>query len=436
MRAWEDVQTFQWDMKHLEARHDVVTYTSSPMEHDLTIGGDLLAVRYASTDVKDTDWWVHVSDVDERGRSNRLTLGALRARFRGLEDPRYRGRGSNFEREALLSGNSADGVKYEIGVKGVANTFKNGHRIRIAIMNAMDNYTFSNSDTVGDGGLVTETMVGNIAVHHSARYPSHVVLPVLAPPAMRNQGIREDGTGGRRRRPRGSPRFRGGDGDGRNARRLQRREPSRDSKCARGCIVRGLSRSRIIKSCVCDQFHAAIERGRPIAHRFPAARAIVMTIAHERSPAVCCLTICVCCTQLLGIAGFTPLLQHEQGLTPREVTESQVLTSLVLAGLAELQNRKPLPTIIDAEPVSWVLSFSKLKKDACAKTRPAPVRNTCGDLSAASKASNSLFQPSSVASRSRGRKPSSMYVIVQPAASGAISMLMRSTSGASVAWRR
>ena len=25
MRAWEDVQTFQWDMKHLEARHDVVT---------------------------------------------------------------------------------------------------------------------------------------------------------------------------------------------------------------------------------------------------------------------------------------------------------------------------------------------------------------------------------------------------------------------------
>ena len=25
MRAWEDVQTFQWDMKHPEARHDVVT---------------------------------------------------------------------------------------------------------------------------------------------------------------------------------------------------------------------------------------------------------------------------------------------------------------------------------------------------------------------------------------------------------------------------
>ena len=182
MQRWEDVQTFQWDMKDIEARHDVVTYTSAPLENDLTIAGDVLAIVYASTDVKDTDWWVHVSDVDERGRSNRLTLGSLRARFRNLEDPRFRGRGSNFEREDLLSGNPADVVKYEIGVKGVANTFKKGHRIRIAIMNAMDNYTFPNSNTGGDEARVTETVVGHMGVHHSTLYPSHVLLPVLGAP--------------------------------------------------------------------------------------------------------------------------------------------------------------------------------------------------------------------------------------------------------------
>ena len=49
----------------LEARHDVVTFTSAPLEQDLTIAGDILAVVFASTDVKDTDWWVHVSDVDQ-----------------------------------------------------------------------------------------------------------------------------------------------------------------------------------------------------------------------------------------------------------------------------------------------------------------------------------------------------------------------------------
>jgi hypothetical protein len=181
MQNWEDVQTFQWDMKDIEARHDVVTYTSPPLEEDLTVAGDVLAVLYASTDVRDTDWWVHVSDVDEQGRSNRLTLGTVRARFRGLEDPLYRGRGSNFERAELLSGDPGDVVKYQIGIKGVANTFRKGHRIRIAIMNALNNYTFPNSNTGGDEARVTETVVGNMALHHSRLYPSHVVLPVIQP---------------------------------------------------------------------------------------------------------------------------------------------------------------------------------------------------------------------------------------------------------------
>lgn len=180
IQRWEDVQTFQWDMKDLESRHDVVTYTSPPLPSDLTIAGEILAVLYAATDVTDTDWWVHVADVDETGRSNRLTLGSLRARFRNLEDPLYRGRGSNFEREELLSGDPEDVVEFRIGVKGVANTFKKGHRIRIAIMNALDNYTFPNSNTGGNEALATETVVGNMVLHHGKMYPSHVVLPVLA----------------------------------------------------------------------------------------------------------------------------------------------------------------------------------------------------------------------------------------------------------------
>ena len=182
MEHWEDLQTWQWDMKDLEARHDVVTFTSAPLDQDLTIAGDILAIVHASTDVKDTDWWVHVSDVDPAGRSNRLTLGSLRARFRNLEDPRFRGHGANFEKEELLSGTPADIVRYQIGVKGVANTFKKGHRIRVAIMNSLAGYTFPNSNTGGNEALVTETVVGTMRVHHTKLYPRLVVLPVLARP--------------------------------------------------------------------------------------------------------------------------------------------------------------------------------------------------------------------------------------------------------------
>lgn len=182
MQRWEDRQTFQADMTELERRHDVVTFTSEPLADDLTIAGDILVELHASADVKDTDWWVHLSDVDEGGRSHRLTLGALRARFRQLEDPQYRAAGSNFEREVLLSGNADDVVTYRIGVKGVANTFRKGHRIRVAVMNAMANYTFPNSNTGEDEAEVTHTVAGRMAIHHSGVHASHVVLPVLPRP--------------------------------------------------------------------------------------------------------------------------------------------------------------------------------------------------------------------------------------------------------------
>ncbi|MGE3615383.1 MAG: CocE/NonD family hydrolase [Gemmatimonadales bacterium] len=179
MLRWEDVQSFPYDMKDIEARPDVAVFTSAPLEQDLTIAGELTAVLYASTDVKDTDWWVHVSDVDDRGGSHRITQGMIRARFRKNDDPQHHIFGSNFEREALLSGNPDEVVRYEVGIRSIANTFKRGHRIRVAVMNAVDNYSFPNSNTGGREALVTETVIGNMAIQHTRQYPSHVVLPVL-----------------------------------------------------------------------------------------------------------------------------------------------------------------------------------------------------------------------------------------------------------------
>jgi predicted acyl esterase len=70
-------------------------------------------------------------------------------------------------------------VKYEIGIRSIANTFRKGHRIRIAIMNAVDNYSFPNSNTGEDEARVTRTVVGNMAIHHGPDRASYVVLPVM-----------------------------------------------------------------------------------------------------------------------------------------------------------------------------------------------------------------------------------------------------------------
>ena len=179
MESWADYQSYPYDFKDIETRDDVVTYTSERLEQDTTIAGNIKVVLYASTDVKDTDWWAYISDVTPDNASNRLSVGVLRARFRNLEDPDYHVFGSNFETEELLSGDIDDVVRYEIAIPSVANTFKKGHRIRIAIMNAHENYSFPNSNTGGDEGSVTHTVQGTMRIHHGPATPSHVILPVL-----------------------------------------------------------------------------------------------------------------------------------------------------------------------------------------------------------------------------------------------------------------
>ena len=56
---------------------------------------------------------------------------------------------------------------------------KKGHRIRIAVMNACDNYSFPNSNTGENEAYVNRTVVGTMAIHHSPAHPSHVLLPIL-----------------------------------------------------------------------------------------------------------------------------------------------------------------------------------------------------------------------------------------------------------------
>jgi len=179
MERWADIQSFPYDFKDIEGRPDVVTFTSDVLAEDVTIAGETMLVLYASTDVPDTDWWGHVSDVQPDGSSVRLTTGMLRARFRNLEDPRYQIFGSNFVEQELLSGDPDDVVRYEIRIPAVANTFAKGHRIRISVMNALDNYNFPNSNTGGDEAHVTDTVVGTMTIHHSPQHPSHVLLPIL-----------------------------------------------------------------------------------------------------------------------------------------------------------------------------------------------------------------------------------------------------------------
>ncbi|MGM9661920.1 MAG: CocE/NonD family hydrolase [Oscillospiraceae bacterium] len=152
--------------REVERRGDVLVYTSEPLEKPLTVAGEPVAVLYASSSAKDTDWVVRVTDVDGEGNSIRLCDGIVRAKFRR----------SFIEPKLLLPGEI---VRYEIPLTWIANRFAPGHRIRVEVTSGADNSLFCNTNTGLPIADDTGSVVAEQTVYHGGRYRSRVILPVL-----------------------------------------------------------------------------------------------------------------------------------------------------------------------------------------------------------------------------------------------------------------
>lgn len=154
------------DYAEVEARDDVLVYTSEVLAEDVAIAGNITAVVHASSSARDTDFFAHLSDVDEQGRSVRLVEGMVRARYRkGTDRPRYLRRGKV--------------EPFAIDLRAHAHVFRKGHRIRIAVASAAAGYMFPNSNTGKNEATVTTTKVARQRVFHDDAHPSHLVLPVM-----------------------------------------------------------------------------------------------------------------------------------------------------------------------------------------------------------------------------------------------------------------
>jgi uncharacterized protein len=156
------------DQRVLEARDDVLSYTSEPLERDLEVVGPIEMVLYAVSSAKDTDWIVRLSDVYPDGRAIFMTEGIIRARYRGGVD------GDAME---LLEPNEV--AEYRIRCYPTANVFHRAHRLRLDVTSSSFPRFSRNLNTGEDVGTGTRMEVAQQTVLHSDRYPSHVLLPVL-----------------------------------------------------------------------------------------------------------------------------------------------------------------------------------------------------------------------------------------------------------------
>ncbi|MGA2051558.1 MAG: CocE/NonD family hydrolase, partial [Terracidiphilus sp.] len=155
------------DQKEVEARPDVLVYSTSPLDQDLEVTGPVTLDLFAKTSAADTDFTAKLVDVSPDGFAQNLTEGIIRARFR----------------ESTTSAPTpiTPGQVYEfkIDMWSTSNVFLKGHKIRLEVSSSNFPRFDRNLNTGKDASTDSEIVKATNTVLHDAEHRSALILPVV-----------------------------------------------------------------------------------------------------------------------------------------------------------------------------------------------------------------------------------------------------------------
>lgn len=155
-----------FDQRPVEARQDVLVYTSDPLQQPLEVSGFVDAVLKVSSSAPDTDFAVKLVDVAPDGTAWIIGDTILRARYRdGFEDPQL----------------MEPGKVYTLQPTPIATSirFDAGHRIRVEVTSSSFPKFARNLNTGGPNESESTPVVAENTVHHAAGAASYIELPVV-----------------------------------------------------------------------------------------------------------------------------------------------------------------------------------------------------------------------------------------------------------------
>jgi uncharacterized protein len=158
------------DQARLEARADVVCYTSGPLAEPLEAVGRHRARLFFSSSASDTDLVAKLTDVAPDGASLLVAEGSLRLRYR-----------EGFDREVFLKPGEPVEAIVELG--DAAWRFAPGHRLRLDVTSSNFPHLDRNLNTEDRPGLGARSVTARQLVWHGADCPSRLELEVLAAPS-------------------------------------------------------------------------------------------------------------------------------------------------------------------------------------------------------------------------------------------------------------
>ncbi|WP_226390769.1 CocE/NonD family hydrolase [Penaeicola halotolerans] len=160
------IQGGAFDQQEMELRDDILVYTSAPLEAGVEVSGFIEAKLFLSSDVKDTDLTIKIIDVYPDGTAYNLDETIQRVRYR-----------EGYEKEVWME----KGKVYEVNMTpmSTSNYFEKGHRIRIEVSSSNFPRFDRNMNTGGNTYDETTGVVATNTIHHSAKHPSSISLPMI-----------------------------------------------------------------------------------------------------------------------------------------------------------------------------------------------------------------------------------------------------------------
>jgi putative CocE/NonD family hydrolase len=138
----------------VEARRDVIVFTSAPLADDVEVTGRVLVVLHAASSAPSTDWVARLCDVHPDGRSVNICDGITR-----------------------VSSAAGECGRHEIDLWSTSNVFLRGHRIRVDVTSSSFPRWDRNLNTGNQRDSRWQTAQQRI--YHAPARPSYIELPVI-----------------------------------------------------------------------------------------------------------------------------------------------------------------------------------------------------------------------------------------------------------------
>ena len=147
------------DNRKLEARTDVLTFTTAPLTESVEVHGRPVVELHLASDNANADLFARVCDVDPAGRSTNVTDRIIR--------------------RTEMDTTPGEVRRVKITLDPTAHRFDTGHRIRLQISGGAFPRFARNPGTGEAPGTATALTPVTHTVHHNTAHPSNISLPVV-----------------------------------------------------------------------------------------------------------------------------------------------------------------------------------------------------------------------------------------------------------------